>query len=54
MRDSDSNSGLTGLAVAGSYVVLLGWDMAETDIKANAVLDLASNAGGIPMAKSSG
>ena len=38
MRDSDSNSGLTGLAVAGSYVVLLGWDMAETDIKANAVL----------------
>ena len=38
MRDNDSNGGLTGLAVAGSYVVLLGWDMAENDIKANSVL----------------
>src|SRR5262245_66435381 len=38
MRDSASNSGLTGLAVAGSYVVVLGWDMAENDVKANGVL----------------
>jgi phosphatidylserine/phosphatidylglycerophosphate/cardiolipin synthase-like enzyme len=32
--------GLTGFAVAGSYVVLLGWDMSEADIKTNEVLGI--------------
>ena len=38
MRASSVQDGLTGFAVAGSYVVLLGWDMSEVDIKTNEVL----------------
>ena len=38
MRTRESKNGLTALATAGSYVVLLGWDMSETDIRGNQVL----------------
>ena len=38
MRVTDSQQGLTALATAGSYVVLLGWDMAESDIRRDEVL----------------
>lgn len=38
MRTSDQQDGLTALAVAGTYVVLIGWDMAEADIRARGVL----------------
>ena len=33
--------GLTALAVAGSYVVVLGWDMGRQDIQADDVLGFA-------------
>lgn len=38
MRTSKTNAGMTALAVAGSYVVILGWDMAEAEIKSKEVL----------------
>ena len=38
MRVTDSQHGLTALATAGSYVVLLGWDMTASDIRQNRVL----------------
>jgi phosphatidylserine/phosphatidylglycerophosphate/cardiolipin synthase-like enzyme len=41
MRNKDSQNGLSALATAGSYVVLLGWDMAEAAIKTRNVLGFA-------------
>lgn len=41
MRVQNSQSGLTVLAIAGSYVVLLGWDMSEADIATIGVLGFA-------------
>ncbi len=41
MRAKDSKNGLTALAVAGTNVVLIGWDMAENDIRAKNVLGFA-------------
>ena len=38
MRATDSRNGLTALAVAGNHVVLVGWDMAEDDIRDLGVL----------------
>lgn len=38
MRVKDAQHGLTALATAGSYVVLLGWDMSASDIRQNQVL----------------
>lgn len=38
MRVRDTHDGLTAMATAGSYVVLLGWDLAECDIRRNEVL----------------
>lgn len=33
MRATDSQNGLTALAIAGTNVVLVGWDMPEADIR---------------------
>jgi phosphatidylserine/phosphatidylglycerophosphate/cardiolipin synthase-like enzyme len=41
MRTIGSNGGLTALAVAGSYVVVLGWDLNEHDIRTHGVLGFA-------------
>ncbi len=41
MRKRGQNNGLSALAVAGSYVVVLGWDMSKADIDANDVLGFA-------------
>ena len=41
MRVHDSKNGLTALATAGSYVVVLGWDMSAPDIRDNQVLGFA-------------
>lgn len=41
MRVKDTKKGLTALAVAGSYVVLLGWDMDEATIKSKKILGFA-------------
>ncbi|MEO7893859.1 MAG: phospholipase D-like domain-containing protein, partial [Aeromicrobium sp.] len=41
MRVRKSAGGLTVNAIAGSHVVLLGWDMAERDIRAQGVLGFA-------------
>ena len=41
MRTSSSSNGLTALAVAGTHVVVLGWDMTAADIKAKKVLGFA-------------
>lgn len=41
MRTSDTQNGLTALATAGSYVVLLGWDMDEATIKGGDILGFA-------------
>lgn len=38
MRVKKQSNGLTALAVAGSYVVVLGWDMRKADITQNKVL----------------
>lgn len=38
MRARGTDQGLTALAVAGSWVVVLGWDMAEQDMRARGVL----------------
>lgn len=38
MRIKDDSDGLTALAVAGTHVVLIGWDMAEADMRAQGVL----------------
>lgn len=41
MRTTDTQNGLTALATAGSYVVLLGWDMDEAAIRAEDILGFA-------------
>src|SRR6186713_2390838 len=41
MRIRNKNDGLTALAVAGTYVVLLGWDMPEPAMLAQGVLGFA-------------
>lgn len=41
MRANDGKNGLTALAIAGSHVVLLGWDMAEGDVKGQGILGFA-------------
>ncbi len=41
MRAQDQQDGLTALAVAGTHVVLIGWDMAAADIRARRVLGFA-------------
>jgi hypothetical protein len=41
MRKTGSSGGLTALAVAGGYVVVLGWDMSKQDIDAKTVLGFA-------------
>jgi phosphatidylserine/phosphatidylglycerophosphate/cardiolipin synthase-like enzyme len=41
MRALANNQGLQALAVAGSYVVLIGWDMPEADIRNQNVLGFA-------------
>lgn len=41
MRKTGSSGGLTALAVAGGYVVVLGWDMSKQDIEAKTVLGFA-------------
>jgi len=38
MRATDSQSGLTAMAIAGTHVVLVGWDMPEADIRQLGVL----------------
>jgi phosphatidylserine/phosphatidylglycerophosphate/cardiolipin synthase-like enzyme len=38
MRTRKQSAGLTALAVAGSYVVVLGWDMGRADIRQKKVL----------------
>jgi hypothetical protein len=41
MRASNTSDGITAMAVAGTYVVLLGWDMPGADIRARGVLGFA-------------
>ena len=41
MRVKKKRGGITAMAVAGTYVVLLGWDMAEPDIRGKGVLGFA-------------
>ena len=41
MRSRKTRNGLTAQATAGTYVVLLGWDMAAVDIVADGVLGFA-------------
>ena len=41
MRSTRSDQGLTVLAIAGTYVVLLGWDLAEQAITAGGILGFA-------------
>src|SRR5262245_1526303 len=41
MRAKDTVDGLRAMAVAGNHVVLLGWDMAAEDIRAQQVLGFA-------------
>lgn len=41
MRIKHSNEGITALAVGGTYVVLIGWDMSEDDLVAKGVLGFA-------------
>jgi phosphatidylserine/phosphatidylglycerophosphate/cardiolipin synthase-like enzyme len=41
MRASQHDNGVTALAVAGTHVVLLGWDMPKADIRAQRVLGFA-------------
>ena len=41
MRDTASSDGLTALAVAGTNVVMLGWDMPAAQIRADGVLGFA-------------
>jgi len=41
MRAADAQSGLTALAIAGTNVVLVGWDMAEAAIRTQKVLGFA-------------
>lgn len=38
MRRNETNDGITALAVAGTHVVLLGWDMDEAELRARGVL----------------
>jgi hypothetical protein len=38
MRVQKSADGLTAMATAGGFVVLIGWDMAEADMRARGVL----------------
>jgi hypothetical protein len=38
MRAKKQHNGLTAMAVAGNHVVLIGWDMAEADIRSQGVL----------------
>lgn len=41
MRTRDTAQGLSALAIAGTYVVLIGWDMSEHDIRSQGVLGFA-------------
>jgi len=41
MRKKDTKDGLTVMGIAGSYVVLLGWDMSKPDIISKNVLGFA-------------
>ncbi|HTK58219.1 MAG TPA: phospholipase D-like domain-containing protein [Sphingomicrobium sp.] len=41
MRHQKTSAGLTALAIAGSYVVVLGWDMAEANIRQTKILGFA-------------
>ncbi|UXN67509.1 hypothetical protein N8E89_28865 (plasmid) [Phyllobacterium sp. A18/5-2] len=41
MRKKGSRNGLTALAVAGTNVVVLGWDMSENDIRNRGILGFA-------------
>ena len=41
MRIKTSNQGITALAIAGSYVVLIGWDMPKTAMRLKGVLGFA-------------
>ena len=41
MRQTGTQDGLTVMGIAGSYVVLLGWDMSEQSIRAKSVLGFA-------------
>lgn len=41
MRRKGSGNGLTALAVAGTHVVLLGWDVTESDIRSRGILGFA-------------
>lgn len=38
MRKKGSRNGVTALAVAGTNVVVLGWDMSEEDIRTHGIL----------------
>lgn len=41
MRKKGSRNGVTALAVAGTNVVVLGWDMSEEDIRTRGILGFA-------------
>ena len=41
MRIKANTNGITVLAIAGNHVVLIGWDMAETDLQSKNVLGFA-------------